>query len=71
MLGSYKKAIEYHEMALSIAIETGDKYRESDSYECLHRAYRSLGNTEKAKECRDKYMRLNKQIGTSETLREV
>ena len=49
-LGGYRKAIEYHEKHLKIAIEIGDRDGEGRAYGSLGNAYLSLGDCRKAME---------------------
>ena len=47
-LGDYRKAIEYHEKCLKIAIEIGDRGGEGRAYGILGNTYQSLGDYRKA-----------------------
>lgn len=71
MLKNYKRAIECWEIGREIAIEVGAKYIESDSCECLSRAYEGIGETEKAREYLDKAEKINTELGVDKTLRIV
>ena len=47
-LGDFRKAIEYHEKHLKIAIEIGDRTGEGRGYGSLGIPYQSLGDFRKA-----------------------
>ena len=49
-LGEYQKAKEYHEKALAIATQIGDRKEEGKLYGNLGLVFRSLGEYQKAKE---------------------
>ena len=62
-LGIYRKAHEYHEKALAISIEIGDKEGEGDRYENLGNVFRSLGEYQEAKEYHEKALAIKIEIG--------
>ena len=63
-LGQYDKAKEYHEKALAIRIQIGDKRGEAaDSYGNLGTVFQSLGEYDKAKEYHEKALAIRIQIG--------
>ena len=64
-LGDFRKAIEYHEKHLEIAIEIGDRDRaqEGDAYGNLGNAYSSLGDFRKAIEYDEKHLEIAIEIG--------
>ena len=62
-LGDYRKAIEYHEKHLKIAIEIGDRGGEGRGYGSLGNAYQSLGDYRKAIEYHEKLLKIAKEIG--------
>ena len=47
-MGDFRKAIEYHEKDLKLAIEIGDRAREGGAYGNLGNAYYSQGDFRKA-----------------------
>ena len=57
-LGDFRKAIEYHEKDLKIAIEIGDRAGEGRAYGNLGNAYRSLGDFRKAIEYHEKSLKI-------------
>ena len=65
-LGEYQKAKEYHEKALAIATEIGDKNGEGSSYGCLGGVFQSLGEYQKAKEYHEKALAIATEIGEKE-----
>ncbi len=62
-IGSYKKAIEYHERALEIAREIGNRQGEGAVLGNLGIAYRNLGKVEKAIEYYEQALVTSKEIG--------
>lgn len=62
-IGSYKKAIEYHEKALAIAVEIGDRKGEGNAMGNLGLAYYSLGHIEKAIDHYQKALAIAQEIG--------
>ena len=62
-LGEHQKAKEYHEKALAIAIEIGDRNREETRNENLGSVYHSLGEHQKAKEYYEKALIIAIEIG--------
>ena len=62
-LGDYRKAIEYHEKHLKIALEIGDQGGESGAYGNLGNAYCSLGDFRKAIEYHEKRLKIALEIG--------
>ena len=61
-LGDYRKAIEYHEKLLKIAIEIGDRAGEGAAYGNLGNAYQSLGDYRKAIEYHEKDLKIAIEI---------
>ena len=47
-LGDFWKAIEFHQLALSVAKETGNRYSQGKTYINLGLAHQSLNDFEKA-----------------------
>ena len=66
LLGDYRKAIEYHEKNLNIAIEIGDRGGEGGGYGCIGNAYRLLGDYQKAIEYHEKQLKIAIEIGDRE-----
>ncbi|XP_044169311.1 tetratricopeptide repeat protein 28-like, partial [Acropora millepora] len=62
-LGDYRKAIEYHEKHLKIAIEIGDRGVQGRANGNLGNAYRSLGDYRKAIEYHEKDLKIAIEIG--------
>ena len=62
-MGDFRKAIEYHEKHLEIAIEVGDRMGEGHAYGSLGNAYQSLGDFEKAIEYNKKHLRIAMEVG--------
>ena len=62
-LVNIKKAKEYHEKALAITIEIGDKKDEGTNYGSLGAVFRSLGEYQKAKEYEEKALAISIEIG--------
>ncbi|XP_044184350.1 tetratricopeptide repeat protein 28-like [Acropora millepora] len=62
-LGDFRKAIEYIEKRLKIAIEIGDRAGEGRAYGNLGSAYRSLGNFRIAFEYHEKRLKIAIEIG--------
>ena len=62
-LGEYRKAKEYHEKALAIAIEIGNRYGEETTYTNLGSVFGSLGEYHKAKEYHEKALAIAVEIG--------
>ena len=65
-LGEYQKAKDYHEKALAISTEVGDKQGEGDSYGMLGLVFYSLGEYQKAKEYHEKANAISIEIGDKE-----
>ena len=63
MLGDYRKAIEYQEKQLKIAIEINDRDGEGRAYGNVGNAYQSLGDYGKAIEHQDKQLKIAIEIG--------
>ena len=57
-LGDFRKAIEYHEKHLKIAIEIGDRAGEGQAYGNLGIPYQSLGDFRKAIEYHEKHLKI-------------
>ena len=62
-LGDYRKAIEYHEKRLKLAIKIGDRGGEGRAYGNLGNAYDSLGDYQKAIEYHEKHLKIAIEIG--------
>ena len=62
-LGDFRKAIEYHEKHLKIAIEIGDRAGEGRAYGNLGNPYFSLGDFRKAIEYHEKHLKIAIEIG--------
>ena len=62
-LGDHRKALEYHEKQLKIAIEIGDRAREGTAYGNLSYTHRSLGDFPKAIEYTEKRLKIAIEIG--------
>ena len=62
-LGDIRKAIEYHEKDLKIAIEIGVRAGEGGAYGNLGIAYKSLGDFRKAIEYHEKHLKIAIEIG--------
>ncbi len=62
-LGEVEKAIEYHEQALMIAREIGDRHGEGADLGNLGLGYASLGEMEKAIEYYEQGLLINREIG--------
>ena len=62
-LGEYQKAKEYHEKALAIKIEIGDKKGEGTSYGNLGAVFCWLGEYQKAKQYHEKALAVKIEIG--------
>ena len=62
-LSDYRKAIEYHEKHLKIALEIGDLTGEGGAYANLGNAYQSLGDYRKAIEYHEKHLKIALEIG--------
>ena len=63
LLGDYRKAIEYHEKHLKIAIEIGDRGGEGRAYGNLGNAYWSLRDYRKAIQYHEKALKIAIEIG--------
>ena len=63
LLGDFRKAFEYHEKHLKIAIEVGDRAGEGGAYGNLGNAYDSLGDFRKAIEYHEKQLKIAIQVG--------
>ena len=62
-LGEYQKAKEYHEKALAIKREFGDRNGEAVAYGNLGTVFSSLGEYHNAKEYHEKALAIGKEIG--------
>ena len=62
-LGDFRRAIEYHEKALQIAINIGDHTTESGCYLNLGNAYSDLGDFKRTIECYRKALQTAIEIG--------
>ena len=62
-IGSYKKAIEYHEKALEISRNIGDRKGEGNGLGNLGNAYRNLGEVKKAIKYYKQALVISKEIG--------
>ena len=62
-LGDYRKAIEYEEQFLKIAVEIGDRAGEGIASGRLGNAYQSLGNYRKLIEYRENCLKIAREIG--------
>ena len=62
-LGEYQNAKEYHEKALAIAIEIGDRRGEGTTYGNLGNVFYSLGECQNAKEYHEKALAIAIEIG--------
>ena len=65
-LAEYDKAKEYHEKALAIAIEIGDRDTEANVYVNIGGVFKSLAEYDKAKECYEKALAFTIEIGGRE-----
>ena len=63
LLGDFRKAIEYHEKHLEIAIEVGDRVKEGATYGSLGNAYNSLDDFRKAIEYHEKHLDIAIKVG--------
>ena len=63
VLGDFKKAIEYHERRLKIAIEVGGMDGEGKSYSNPGNAYHCLGEFYKAIEYHERHLKIAKEVG--------
>ena len=64
--GEYQKAEEYHEKALVIATQIGDRKGEGTQYGNLGALFKSLGEYQKAKEYYEKALAIVTEIGDRE-----
>ena len=62
-MGDVKKAIEYHNLHLKIAIEIGDKHGQGNAYSSLGNAYCSQGDLKKATDYHNLYLKIAKEEG--------
>ncbi|XP_044167795.1 tetratricopeptide repeat protein 28-like [Acropora millepora] len=62
-LGDYRKAIDYHEKEMKVAIELGDPAGEGRACGGLGNAYQSLGDYPKAIEYHEKWLQIATEIG--------
>ena len=62
-LGEYEKATEYHERAVAIRIEIGDRAGEASSYGNLGTVFQSLREYYKAREYHEKALAVRIEIG--------
>ena len=62
-VGDFKKAIEYHELALNIAKELKDRAGEGKSYVNLGNAYMSMGDFRNAIEYHELDLKIAKEVG--------
>ena len=65
-MGDYRKAIDYPEKHLKIAIETGYQSGEGEAYKNLGNAYDSLGDYRKTIEYHEKHFKIAIEIGDRE-----
>ena len=63
LLGAHKQAKEYHEKALAISMEIGDRQGEGVEYGNLGGVFHSLGEYKKAKEYLEKALAITMEIG--------
>ena len=62
-MGGYRKATEYHEKHLKIAVEISDRGGEGGAYGNLGNAYQSLGDYLNAIEYHEKALKIGVEIG--------
>ncbi|OIP71465.1 MAG: hypothetical protein AUK43_06115 [Oscillatoriales cyanobacterium CG2_30_40_61] len=62
-LGQYQQAIEYHQQALTISREIGDRRGEGSALGNLGNAYGSLGQYQQAIEYHQQYLMIAREIG--------
>lgn len=60
--GKYAEAVTSLQTSLNIAIGAGDKLKEAEVYRDLYVAYKHLGDSLKANQCRNRYLELNDSI---------
>jgi tetratricopeptide (TPR) repeat protein len=63
VLGQVERAIEYHEQALAISKEIGDRHGEGNQLGNLGLAYYALGQVERAIEYHERALAISKEIG--------
>ena len=62
-MGDFRKAIEYHEKHLKIAIEIGDRAGEGRAYGNIGNAFHSLGHFRKAIEYHEEHLKIAIEVG--------
>ena len=62
-LGNFKKAVEYHQLHLSVAKEVGDRAGEGKAYANLGSAYCRLGDFDKALNYHQVHLNIAKEVG--------
>jgi tetratricopeptide (TPR) repeat protein len=62
-LGETRKAIEFYEQRIAIALEIGDRRGEGNALGNLGNAYAALGETRKAIEFYEQYLAITREIG--------
>ena len=65
-LGDYQRAVEYHERALRLNQETGNKQGEASAYKRLGITYHSLRDYRRAEEYHERALRLNQETGNKQ-----
>ena len=60
-LGGYQKAVDYHERALRLKQETGNKQEEASAYKKLGYAHHSLGDYQRAVDYHERELKLNRE----------
>ena len=60
-LGDYQKAVDYHERALRLKQETGNKQEEASAYKNLGYAHHSLGDYQRAVDYHERELKLNRE----------
>ncbi len=60
--GKYAEAVKSLQTSLGIAVQAGDKLKEADVCRDLYVAYKQLGDSIKANQCRSRYLELNDSI---------
>ena len=62
-LGDYQRAVEYHERALRLNQETGNKQGEALLYGDLGLTYHALGDYQRAVDCLKRALKFGKETG--------
>ena len=62
-MGEHRRAIEYHEQALAIARNIGDRRGEGTALGNLGDAYHSLDENRRAIECQEEQLKIAREIG--------